>query len=36
MNGTGKILSEVSQVEKGTGHMFSLTCGTYIQYKYKH
>jgi hypothetical protein len=29
------ILSEVSQVQKAKGHMFSLTCEIYTQYKYK-
>jgi hypothetical protein len=29
------ILSEVSQVQKAKGHMFSLICGRQIQYKYK-
>jgi hypothetical protein len=29
------ILSEVSQVQKAKGHMFSLICGIQTQYKYK-
>jgi hypothetical protein len=29
------ILSEVSQVEKAKGHMFSLICGIQHQHKYK-
>jgi hypothetical protein len=30
------ILSEVGQVQKEKVHMFSLMCGRYTQYKYKH
>jgi hypothetical protein len=30
------ILSEVSQVQKAKGQMFSLICGIEAQYKYKH
>jgi hypothetical protein len=29
------ILSEVSQVQKAKGHIFSLICGRQTQYKYK-
>jgi hypothetical protein len=29
------VLSEVSQVQKAKGHMFSLICGILAQYKYK-
>jgi hypothetical protein len=29
------ILSEVSQIQKTEGHVFSLICGIYAQYKYK-
>jgi hypothetical protein len=29
------ILSEVSQIQKAKGHMFSLICGIQTQYNYK-